>query len=969
MSSWTCISCGGENPEGMKFCGHCGAAAGDGAAASAAPATPAAEPSDSDVHEALRSFVAAPVADRLVEAGGRLPEERRLITALFADISGFTPLATRLEPEALQDVIDPVILRLCDVVAFYGGYIEKFAGDALLALFGAPVAREDDPHRALLAAADMHRALAELRPSLPDAGDLELHVGVNTGHVIARVIGHQLRLDYAVLGDAVVLAQRLESVAHAGETYVGELTARLTQGRFDFDPLEPLTLKGWPEVVTAYRLVGEHRHDIDLTTTPFVGRDREREVVRAAFDRARDGTGSVVAVIGDAGSGKTRLVAEVYADVGMAGVELACRSHASALPYHALLDALMRAAATIDAAAERCGLQPAAWLLQRLVAIPGPADALEAEAFRLRLHDAVADALAAGGPRVVWVDDLHWADPSTIDLVKAIALRTAIAPLVLVVTCRTEHARVLENVVPVAGIERVVLAGLDEPAVAALVTAELPGAIDPSLTASIVDRAAGNPLFAGELLRWIADDLDHSDGVWRLGATSRLAGIAPTLEGLLGARIDALPVEGRRALQLAAIAGAPANFGLLQDLAGDRSLAGGLDIARQSGLIEVVGEGDDRMVRFQHPLMQEAAYGRMLHRERRALHLHAAELLERRAAPIDVVASHLERAEAGERAVDALAAAAVHAASLFANNEAERLYRRALELCERDRALAARAPELSVALGGILRTVGRFDEARVVLAATLEAAPPPQAATGARLQLGLIAVMEGDFTAAETLLRRGLADPGSDRAGLERALALTLSNRGEVEEAHALISSAFEHFAGTGDLIEVARTMRIRGGIEDDLGRYDDACATLGEALSLAERAGNVQEIGACLLNLGFTSANRGDAEHAIECAERAVLLFEELDHPGLANAYGNLATFLLHRGALDEASARCEQAIERARALGDDYTVADVLRTLSDIAARRGDGAEASRLASEAAALFRTIGAEARADDTAPAH
>src|SRR5215212_5786382 len=178
--AWVCAACSGENPEGMRFCGHCGAPAAGTAAEAAAPAVapfsapPAAADSTSDT---LRSFVATQVADRLVEAGGELPQERRLITALFADVSGFTTLADRLDPEELLEVIDPVISALSSVVGRFEGYVEKFAGDALLALFGAPIAHEDDPARAVRAALEMHRELDRVCSELgPSAEGLTLHV-------------------------------------------------------------------------------------------------------------------------------------------------------------------------------------------------------------------------------------------------------------------------------------------------------------------------------------------------------------------------------------------------------------------------------------------------------------------------------------------------------------------------------------------------------------------------------------------------------------------------------------------------------------------------------------------------------------------------------------------------------------------------------------------------------------------------
>src|SRR5919201_1893343 len=273
MWGWTCASCGGTNPAGTRFCGHCGAAETGGAE----PAAPAPEPGA--VADAMRSFVAGPVADRLIESGGHVPEERRLITALFADVSGFTALADRLETEELLEVIDPVISTLSAVVSRYEGYVEKFAGDALLALFGAPIAHEDDSSRALLVALEMHRELARITPELPHHADLTLHVGINSGHGIARILGSDARMDYGVLGDAVILAQRLESAAPPGETYVSDTTFRLTRKHFDFAWVGELTLKGKSEPVAAWRLLGRLRRpklDVDESgSTLFVGRRAE----------------------------------------------------------------------------------------------------------------------------------------------------------------------------------------------------------------------------------------------------------------------------------------------------------------------------------------------------------------------------------------------------------------------------------------------------------------------------------------------------------------------------------------------------------------------------------------------------------------------------------------------------------------------------------------------------------------------
>ena len=231
-----CISCGGENPEGMRFCGHCGASL-VGVTASAR-----AEREAGDAREAALSSFAS---DRIVATGAGMTEERRLITALFADLSGFTPLSERLDAEELLEVIDPIITALSDIVGRFGGYVEKFAGDAIVALFGAPTAHEDDATRAVEVSIEMHRELARMAQSMgPNGEGLTLHIGIASGHGIARMIGSQVRMDYAVLGDSVILAQRLESATPPGQTYLSQSTRDLVPDRFDLETGSAAHLEG-----------------------------------------------------------------------------------------------------------------------------------------------------------------------------------------------------------------------------------------------------------------------------------------------------------------------------------------------------------------------------------------------------------------------------------------------------------------------------------------------------------------------------------------------------------------------------------------------------------------------------------------------------------------------------------------------------------------------------------------------------
>src|SRR5215211_7512637 len=394
MSGWTCGSCGKDNVPGTRYCGYCGVRA-DAAWA---------------------------------------PEERRLITALFADLSGFTSLAERLDAEQLLEVIDPIVAALSAIVGRYDGYVEKYAGDAVLALFGAPVAHDDDSERALRAALEMHAELERICRGLPaDQASLTLHVGVTSGHGIARMLGSSARMDYAVLGDSVILAQRLESAAPAGETYVGETTHRLTEHRFEFEPVGDLTLKGKSEPVPAWRLVGERTAAVSKGTR-LVGRDRELEILEAAIADNR-----VLAVAGEPGIGKSRLLAEARLRAegrGMRWLQARCLSYGAGLAYWPYAELLR----TVDD-------RPSSPYIDRLLGLAAELD-VEPEAYRRALHDEVTSwlrACAAEQPTVLAVEDVHWADESSLSLTSDLAASLDGVSLSVVLVARPEGAeRVLE---------------------------------------------------------------------------------------------------------------------------------------------------------------------------------------------------------------------------------------------------------------------------------------------------------------------------------------------------------------------------------------------------------------------------------------------------------------------------------------------------------------------------------------------
>ncbi|MGA8255767.1 MAG: adenylate/guanylate cyclase domain-containing protein, partial [Nocardioides sp.] len=351
----------------------------------------------------LAALVGEQLRAELVAAGGRLPEERRLVSAIFADLSGFTPLAGRLDPETMAEVVDPILAALVRIVKRGEGYVGSFAGDALLAYFGAPVAHEDDAVRAVRCAQEMlaeFPALLAVAP--PEAAELSLRIGVDTGAVMARLVAGDIKTDYNILGNSVNMAQRLQSNAPPGGCVVGETTYRLAKDSFDFEDLGGLTVEGRAEPLPAWLLVGERQRSMqrrDARTATIVGRDVELAALSAA-----EQAGGGLLLMAEAGAGKSRLLEEAQTRSSRTWLGGGCAPHDTSRSYRPWASVLAGIAAEDD------GLRIVAGDLDpRLAALP-PARRRDVVATD------VASALRAAAPAVVVLEDLHWADQPSLDL-------------------------------------------------------------------------------------------------------------------------------------------------------------------------------------------------------------------------------------------------------------------------------------------------------------------------------------------------------------------------------------------------------------------------------------------------------------------------------------------------------------------------------------------------------------------------
>jgi class 3 adenylate cyclase len=618
-----CPNCGEETPERARFCPVCGTALAE-----------------------------VPAPQGL----------RKVVTIVFCDLVGSTSLGERLDPESLRQVIARYFEAMSEALRRHEGAIEKFIGDAVMAVFGIPTVREDDALRAVRAAAEMRDALAELNDQLDLQWGvrLEARTGVNTGEVIA---GDTSRGQGFVSGDAVNVAARLEQAASAGEILIGERTLELVHGAVQVEPVPPLDLKGKSRPVPAFRLVdvADHAAGFDRRLdSPLVGRERELALLREAFDRTVAGrTCELVTVVGPAGIGKSRLTEDFAQSLGGEATVVAgrCLSYGEGLTFWPLRDVVQQLAGTDDSESSD---QAQARIARLLPADDDTASILERVAGALGLSDAAAypketfwavrkllEAAAGRQPLVVLFEDIHWAEPTFLELIEHLATTVRDVPVLIVAAARTDLFDVRPDfageVASATRIDLHPLSGVESKELIAHLTGD--AGVAAALSDQVFTGAEGNPLFVEELVRMLLDE-----GVREPSALS----VPPTIHALLAARLDRLDPGERAVVEAAAVVGRSFGGGAVLELSGgeDRStLDRQLGALVRKQLIEPDGgrfAGEDTFS-FTHILVRDVAYQAILKGLRTDLHARYADWLEgtageRASEYEEILGYHLERA-------------------------------------------------------------------------------------------------------------------------------------------------------------------------------------------------------------------------------------------------------------------------------------------------------------------------------------
>jgi class 3 adenylate cyclase len=589
-----CGRCQAENPPGTRFCGQCGsplAAVCPSCATSNPPdnrfcgqcGTPLDTPAQPRF-AAPESYTPRHLAEKILTSKAALEGERKQVTVLFVDVSGFTSLSERLDPEEVHRLMRRAFDLMLAEVHRYEGTVNQFLGDGIMALFGAPIAHEDHAKRAVHAALGIARALDEYQRELAPRGiTFRARQGLNTGLVVVGSIGGDLRMDYTAVGDTTNVAARLQQAAEPGRVTISDATHRLVQGYFDTRPIGAMHLKNREEPVVTWQVLAAHeaRTRLELETvrglTPFVGRERELGLLLDAFTSARAGRGQIAFVVGEPGIGKSRLLLELRQRVGegVAWQEGHCLSFGRAMAFHPFVDLVRRRfgveesddEAAIAAKIER-GLRDidddlltAAPYLRSLLSVdPGDAEVREMSPAQRRGEtlEALRRLLVRAAeqrPQVLVVEDLHWIDEASEQFLVSLVDSVPALRVLLVFTYRPGYANPFGDR---SYFTRIVPGTLSAEDSARMAAAVLDANVLPDALRRVIDdKAEGNPFYVEELVKSLEEDgtLRRVEGRLVLSSPAAMPAVPGSIHDVIAARIDRLAEPPKRALQMAAVVG------------------------------------------------------------------------------------------------------------------------------------------------------------------------------------------------------------------------------------------------------------------------------------------------------------------------------------------------------------------------------------------------------------------------------
>ncbi len=970
----TCPSCSTVSPAGTKFCNNCGTSL----QVDLAPL-----PSEDD---ALARLIPPEMMAKLKSArsGQAMAGERRTVTMLFADIKGSTSAAEQMDPEEWADLINAAFEKLIEPIYRYEGTLARLLGDAVLAFFGAPIAHEDDPTRAIRAGLDIIDGMGAAKADILDryGVPIDVRVGINTGLVVVGEVGSDLRVEYTALGDAINVAARMEQTAEPGTIQVSERTFDLTHDAFVAEDLGLVEVKGKADPIRTYRPTAYVGGATGIAEHGLFGRDAELERLMETRRRLDAGTGFLVSLIGEAGLGKSALlrewerrsldevsVARTPSDEGaIAAMTGASQSYDASKPLSGFRNVLERWFAfdgvddfdKIVAATTDIDFPDLPALLGHVTGIDLPdsakgfVDGLEPPVLLGRARAAVVAYITAEAqrrPLIVAFEDLHWSDDLTVDLIADLLPVTDSAPVGLVFAMRPYRDdpswRVHERAERDHShrYQRVDLTPLADESVAALLT-DLVGELDldEDELGKVLERSAGNPLFVEEIAS-------------SLGGGGTIEGVPDSLSGVLAARLDRLDERARLVAQVSSVLGTEFRRDTIAALVTGEDLSSTItELLREGVFIE--SRNTPGRLQFRHALLQDAAYESVLLKTRRRLHGEVASHLEA-VTPDDVqdIARHFVAAEDFEQAFPHLVAAGNHATRAMALADAIRDFKLALDKAPAD-ADAELLERAHVGLGEAYALLPDLSESAAAFQRLFEYGEReerPTAQVAALNHLGFTtATVGGDLAQANEYLKQ--AKILAEKVGDERGLIEYHMNACMVASFDGDPMAAVEHDQKTAELGEALGDDRIR--VEGLRRRamnqalvldFDQSQKSLELALAAADALGSERLVAELqVLGGGLVQYGRGQYHDCIETISAQLDVLERFASFDLPISHAFLASCHLELGAIEASLASSVETIRTAEGGGQTFTANLGRAGMASVYAIAGLDVEANRRLAE---------------------
>ncbi len=920
-----CPSCAVFIPMEKKFCGQCGL-----------NLTLPSEPPPKDLSfdeklEKIQKYLPGGLTDKILAQRGKIEGERKQVTVMFCDMEGFTPLVERLGPEDAYGIMDKVYEILIHKVHDYEGTVNEMTGDGIMALFGAPIALEDAPQRAIRSALAVHREMAKFndkikqeRKSIPP---LKMRIGVHTGPVVAGTLGNDLRVEFKAVGDTVNLASRMEGLAEPGTSYVTGKTFKLTEGFFRFEGLGEREVKGRKEPVNVYRVIAPstRRTRFDVSTerglTHFVGRERELELLLDGFERAKSGRGQAFFIMAEAGVGKSRLLYEfrkAMANEDATFLEGKCLSYSRGVAYHPVIDILKanfdilegdgdtQVKEKVKSQLKVLGTDEAStlpYLLELLSVKDSGIDKIpmSPEGRKDRIMEALKRIVLKGSeirPLIIAVEDLHWIDKGSEDTFKDLLDSIAGARVFLIFTYRPEfvhtwggrsyHGQVnlnrLFNQESLSMVSH--LFGTED--------------INRDLEELILEKAEGVPFFIEEFIRSLKDlkIIERQDNKYFLAKDIKDLTIPSTLHDVIMARVDSLSEGAKEVLQTGSVIEREFSYDLIKHVTGlpEQELLSHLSILKDSELLYERGVYPESTYIFKHALTREVVYDSILTKRKNRLHekignaieeLHKGNIEEY----YGVLAEHYSEAENYHKAAEysklagkkAAKTASVNNAIAFAHRTVDYLEKLALSEDLERGIVAART-----ALGLYYANINDFFKAKEAIDPVIDLAVKHDLKTKIARMYNILGmhhgVVQGEHEKGIEYLKQAikLSEEISDLLAFTQGnfwLGCVLSQMCQFDQASQCFEKALGMSVAANSLWGILTTKsNWVFFVYWAQGNIDIAYETIGEAVALAEESADVFSKSWAYLAYGCSCYGKGLLENALEYLSKGADCCEKID-------------------------------------------------------------------------------------------